>query len=137
MSREEQKVTHIFREYMAQELGSREVARSKKQLIREHFTEKPPLIFQPVFLMPALGFAVFLCFLIFQPEKSIVKPLSEPLKTTSVTTTKAVPVLTPYHRSDLEVKVRQVSSEVGATMIYQKADFQTPITIIWVFTGGR
>src|SRR3989338_1529935 len=113
---------------MAHELGSREVARSKKQLIREHFTEKPSLIFQPVFLMPALGFAALLCFLIFQPEKSIVKPLSEPLKPASVIATEAVPTLTPYLQSDLEVKVKRVSSEVGATMVYQKADFETPIT---------
>ena len=132
MMNEESKVKDIFKQYMAEELGNSEINRAKKKLIREHFSQPPAFVFRPVILIPLLSFAAAFI-LILQMYKPVPKPAVEPLRTVSVE--KPVLETIPIIPQGLDVKVREASSEVGATMVYQKAYQDAPVTIIWVFTG--
>ena len=133
MSDDESRVKQIFKQYMTEELGSPEICRAKKKLIDQHFSQPPIFIFRPVFLVPALSL-IFTIMLIFQMHKPAVKPVTESLRTVSVE--KPVLETTPYIPKGLEVKVSEVSSEVGAAMVFQKTYQNAPVTVIWVFTGG-
>ena len=131
MSDEESTVKQVFKRYMAEELGSPEIRRAKRKLIDEHFGQPPVFIFRPVFLVPALSL-IFTIMLIFQMHKPAVKPATEPLRAMSVE--KPVSEIIPSISKGLEVKVSEVSSEVGAAMVYQKTYQNAPVTVIWVFT---
>ena len=159
-SEEGKKGELIFRQYMADEMASREVARAKKALIQRYFTDLPPLVGRPAFFLPALGLAL-VCFLLFQIEKPAHKPFAEPLAPAPAARTpnpaNSVPLLPstselrvavekqvvekqiekiiPAQSGTLEVNIRKVSSEVGSTMVYQKTYHQMPLTVIWVFPG--
>ena len=133
MSDSEKELKILFRDYMAQELRSREVDQAKKAFIREHFSGGSSLIFRPVFILPALSL-IFLVVLIFQIQRPAVKSVAEPLQKVILEKQISEPIL--EIPPGLEVKVREVSSDVGSPMVYQKSYHDVPITVVWVFTGG-
>ena len=132
MSEHEEELKNAFRQHIAAELSSPEVAKAREKLIRDHFRPAPPLVFRPVFLIPALSF-VFALLILFQVHKPISKPMAVSLKEAV-----ELPQMreAPYMPPELGVDVEVVSSEVGPTLVYQKMVQNKPITVIWVFTGG-
>ena len=130
---EEKKIAESFRTYMAAELKSREVVYAKKAFIHEHFAHETPNLLRPALLVPTLSF-LFICVLILQ----LIKPVSKPVPQFVLRETVEIKTLerTPYEKGDLGAEVRQVSSDMGSALVFQKFSQGAPVTIIWVFTGG-
>ena len=133
MNHQEEEMKRVFKRYMAEEIGSGEIARAKKEFMRKHFTELPPIFLRPAYLIPALSL-VFVLLIIFETQKAPIQPRIQPIPPAVLQTKPMEPI--PYRQMPVPVMVRQVSSEVGPTMVYQKKGRDVPVTIIWVFTGG-
>lgn len=129
---EEQEIKQLYRDHLKREILSQDLSRQKRHFIHAHFSEgsfsgNPFGILAPAF---ALGL-LFFVFLHWQ-----VRPARSPGE---VSVSPAVSnqadsggdkVLEPG------TSVRRLSSQVGATMVYQKSYGTVPVTIIWVFPGG-
>ncbi len=136
---QEGKIRGIYRELLAGEIRRPEVARAKKEFLGLHFETVAPAFFPPVFLIPAL--AMLALFLVFGHLQERFIP--------EIIPTTEFPGMRIKNREEKpavlsqaplpSVQVKRISSRTGATMVYQKTvhDHETPITIIWVFTGGN
>ncbi|MBI4358590.1 MAG: hypothetical protein HY584_04755 [Candidatus Omnitrophica bacterium] len=130
---EEKKIRELFKTYMAEELKHPEIGRRKKAFIQEHFAPHIPFVLRPALLVPTLSF-IFICVLALQ----LMKPVTKPIPQVALKETVKPKTLerTPFEEGDLGVQVKQVSSDMGSTLVFQKSSQGVPVIVIWVFTGG-
>ena len=144
-----------YRNYIAREVGRPEVAQAKKQFMAKHFSPRPkvfsmaPAVVAPVFVMAAV-------FALFNHLQTALLPVEGPLAPIYGTSQassasaasaqkEAAPVVSSQPLGDNpvanykkpRVDVKRVSSAVGPTMVYQKLYRNVPVTVVWVFAGGK
>ncbi len=148
-----------YRNYIAREVGRPEVLKDKKKFLSQNFSVRPPVFtMAPAFVVPAfLAAAVFVFFNHLQTQ---VQEVQGPLVPIYGTSPAAVRASAPSFKTQVStetvssspqpaldnpvanykkprVDVKRVSSSVGPTMVYQKLYRNVPVTVIWVFAGGK
>ncbi len=143
-----------YRNYIAREVGRPEVLRDKKKFLAQHFDVRPPVFkFSPAFFMPALAAACV--FMVFNHLQTQIREVEGPLapiygtapaamssvaQPAGVMTTEIQPQAAQNpvaNHKKPRVVVKRVSSSVGPTMVYQKLYRNVPVTVVWVFAGGK
>ena len=114
------KLTEIYRDWFSNEISTEEIAREKRAFICEHFSEVSVAVLRPVMMVPAMCLFAFFAWLGLQ-----FMPLPK--------VPHAAKVLTHDRKWQEPAEVRRLTSEVGPTLVFQKAYQEKPITIIWVF----
>ena len=143
------KIKQVFKELFSKELSSAEVKGAKKDLIAQ-FSPAAKFDLKPAVLIPVLSliFAVLMVYQLNLPKpKQKIKeiPVSQVAvkesvgeKVQKVQVKSVTKQIEKIFRTEvpLDVKVTRVSSDVGSAMVFQKKYQETPVTIVWVFTGG-
>lgn len=145
-----------YRNYIAREVGRPEVLQNKKKFLAENFIDRPPAFrFAPAFVVPALAAACV--FMVFNHLQTQLNPVEGPLAPIYSTAPAAAPISaaetgpqSSFGESEQplldnpvanykkpRVVVKRVSSAVGPTMVYQKLYRNVPVTVVWVFAGGK
>ncbi len=145
--------TELYREFMKRELARPEIARAKQEFIAQYFSPSPAPAFHPFSMVPAVCLvSLFLVF--FQIQQVPMEPRAGRIRPIALQSTENVRVITAKENEKTmqavkktgetimkilrpRVEVKRVSSNVGPTMVYQKTYQNTPVTIVWVFTGGK
>ncbi len=135
MSEWENDLRQIYRSYLTEELKRPEVQEAKAHLASRFAAPAVPLFEPAACLAACFLFALFIFLYQAQaPLRQVVLPETQPV----MLALNPKPVLDAAPPSDLpQVLVKKVTSRVGTTMIYQRKDHDIPITVIWVFPGGK
>ena len=132
MFRKKDQFKKLLKEHIAGELQDPEVKAAKKAFLEENFSPAPPWFVGPglwLVLGLSLALAVGMIHLYLQAPKPTPK---EYVSKTPVTD------MLPEMGQELgPVVVSRLSSRVGSTMLYQKQVNGVPVTIVWVFAGGK
>ena len=155
--KEEKQIGKFYKSCLAQEIRDPEVVRAKKQLIETYFP-KDPFLFPFGWAVPAAGF-IAICLLVYPvylsvhqswsksqgapevsapairqtsvPDEAEIEKVAEiQIKAASPSVAASVTTLPP-------VMVKSVGSDTGQVMIYKQKRPENPITVIWVFPGGK
>ena len=128
-----EEIREIYRNYLTEELARPEVFQARKKLA-DSFSVKPALIFEPAACaaMCLLAAAFFFFYQIQPLPRAVVRPETRPVMLRLHPT----PVVDAFN-PDTPVVVKKVSSRTGSTLVYQQKHHDIPITVIWVFPGGR
>ncbi len=164
-SEDEKIIKDLYRETIAREMRRPEIQDAKSQLLSEFFSPAPAPLFSFAsagFLIPS--FAVLGIFLLFGSMQKAAAPIVGPA-TPIYQTFGSILEEAKVQRAEREAKaraeaelkaqdaaakipdplrnhmkprvqVKRVASQMGPTMVYQRAYRDVPVTIIWVFTGG-
>ncbi len=145
--------SELYREFMRRELARPEIGRAKQEFIARNFAPAPAFTFHPFAMVPAVCLtALFLVF--FQVQQMPEAPRAGRIKPIALQSTEHVRTITAKENEKTmqavkktgeqimkvlrpRVEVKRVSSNMGPTMVYQKTYQNTPVTIVWVFTGGK
>ena len=134
-------IKEFYKKYIDQEVNRPEIDREKKEFIKNHFqSEAPFFLFRPAVMAGALSFAGVILLLFVFPHKlnyhaetQVANNKVEKL----IDSIKPAPVLSPVPLGPLPlVQVKEATSEVGPVMVYQKMYKDSPVTVVWVFTGA-
>ena len=137
----ENQLKQYYKNYLHDELSLPEVGEAKKQFVRRHF-QPSARFFTVEFGVPAL--CLILLFVFFhhiQPQYLNYRVPSREEVTAAAPVEAVEPLpaslLAGEPVSNEPVIVKRVSSRIGPTLIYQKSHQGVPVTIIWVFEGGK
>ena len=143
----EKKALDSYRDFLAAEVSRPEVEREKRLFMAKNFPVKPVWIRAAGVMVPAM--ALFCLFILFQsgvsnfnfstsPAKPVVNTGDAPLVTAEAPT--RIEVSNPKKLKKVvkvpPVMVKRATSQVGQPMVYQRKVNETPITVVWVFTGA-
>jgi hypothetical protein len=132
MFRKKDQFKKLLKEHIAGELQDPEVKAAKKAFLEENFAPAPPWFVGSglwLVLGLSLALAVGMIHLYLQAPKLAPKEY--------VSQTPITDVLPEMGQELGPVVVSRLSSRVGSTMLYQKQAGGVPITIVWVFVGGK
>lgn len=127
---EDQKIKQAYQDLIRSEISRAEIQEEKKAFLEAHFRQEPVFWVRPGFFVPALAMAaILLAFVFFQ------KPVE--MERTKPYTKHAMFVTQGRNgKQTATVEVKRLSSTVGPTMVYQKTNQDTSVTVVWVFKPG-
>ncbi len=131
MSIQDDKEVRAYKDFMQQELSRREIQDDKKKFVRSYFEEPSQPLFPLGMALPLLALALLFAFFLQ------IKPVPYGPYLAAPAAVPAALQEEPEEHFDDSVHVKRVSSSWGPVMIYQKEHEGTPVTIVWVFAGGK
>lgn len=137
-NQENEKLSALYREVLKEEMGEFSLEQEKREFIQANFSERTPSIFSGWSWMPVGAMALALLFFVTSIEPPVVtslNPASQIRVAKVVETRHDVTRHEPLSLKDQLVHVKKVSSDVGATMVYQREHHNIPMTVVWVFPG--
>jgi hypothetical protein len=141
----------LFKNYMKQEISTPDYKKAKKDFLNANFKSAPFYTTTPFVSVMVVAFAVagFHFLLPTQPKEDIIPTIA--MKTPAAQVKTALPVETippvkieipepglPINETpDLpQIIVKDTSSMIGPTMVYQKIYPDSSMTVVWLVAGG-
>lgn len=139
-------IQRMYREILKEGIDPAQIRAEKKAFISLYFPKKPFFVFRPAVWTPAMAFAVaaFAVFVV-RPELFITEqPAKVESSAPSAVSSPAASVPAQPSRQAAasgqsavqqprkNIVISHVSSEAGATVVYQKTVENVPVAVVWV-----
>ena len=148
-------INNLYKNLIREEVESPAVQNAKEAFLRAHFPQKAPIAAgspRKIFFSPSLRLALVGCFAlvvlvktgtidnVIQQQNQIISTPSviqapDAIAPQTVTVEKVISVA-PAITHDSSTHIKKLSSQMGATVAYQKHFPDVQITVVWVLPQG-